>query len=168
MTILLDSATSPTKIIKTIFHWSASCETSDKTFSPHAHCLLRIFFNLSQQQAVVIASQLNSNQGNTGIYYGFIDLVNQVLNDFSFLKILLPNVIWLTQYGAFSRPRSFENLKLQDEFSQEYLNFNSLGQATEIYTEQVLTQAQVKELLGSAPLEPVDELLAELGHDNQN
>lgn len=162
-TKIITSTESGIKTIKTIFnwnaHWSAHWDEA-KRFS-HSHCLVRVYTELAADRAVVIASELYSNNTNIGISQDFEGLAQAISNKFaSFIRIPLSQVLWLKHYGRFSTPRSFENLDTRDQFSKMNLSWNEFvlegeGQETVVYGE-------ISDLTNWINLEPVEKVLIEL------
>lgn len=115
------------KTIKTIFDWEANWpEHWDKTKRhSHSHCLLRIYVDPTANQAVVIASELNSNRQNIDIGHDFEGLVKAIVRELGAeIDIPISQVIWIKHYGRFSEPLSYENLGMRDRFSKIDLLWN--------------------------------------------
>ncbi len=161
---IITSTADGIKTIKTIFYWEANWpEHWDETKRhSHSHCLLRIYVDVKANRAVVIASELYSNEPNIGISVDFEGLVKAVVEEFgATLGMSLSQVIWIQHYGRFGAPRSYENLNNRESFYQIKLPVvgeEITGELEETY----LFSTGVQELIGWTNIEPVEKVLLQL------
>lgn len=152
------------KTLKTIFSWEANWleHWDESKRHSYSHCLLRIYVDPAANRAVVIASELYSNDLNIGIGYDFEGLARAIVRQFGLeVGIPLSQTVWIKHYGRFSEPRSYENLGIRDRFSKIDLTWN--GKELEGKgKETVFRIALVQELIGWINLEPVEKVLVEL------
>jgi hypothetical protein len=157
MNAAITNTASSIKAIKMIFNWQSR-------EGLHCHCLLRIYIKQNLGRAVIIASELYSNRENTSLTHDLKGLANAIVHSLrTEISVPLSQVTWIVHYGDFSQPHSYENLSFPDEFSLVNLpgNGNELGEGEGEWI--VMKSAQLQELLGSINLEPVEQVLAELG-----
>jgi hypothetical protein len=152
------------EIIETIFHWTTK-PASNPNYSPNCHCLLRIFIYSNQNKAVIIASELFSNNSNIGVSSSYIDLAPKVIQDYPQLQ-QIANLIWLGHSGQFGQPLSWAHDLVKDSFYIVSLQFDSQGNAEEINDERYISKEQLRELLEGVSLEPAAIALLQLEHDN--
>jgi hypothetical protein len=152
------------EITKTIFHWTTK-PAANTNFSPNCHCLLRIFIYPNQNKAIVIASELFSNNSNIGVSPSYADLAQKVIQDYPQLKPIT-NLIWLGHSGQFSEPLSWAHDLVEENFYIVSIQFADWNNAKEINDERYLSSEQLQELLDRISLEPVVMTLKQLEHDN--
>jgi hypothetical protein len=154
------------EITKTIFHWHSTYQWEHASLSPDCHCLLRIYWLQNQTQAVVIASELHSNKGNTDVDSGYPDLVKSVIASFPLLGTILPKTTWLSHSGQFSVPLSWAESH-QRECSIEFaVQLEPNVESPLVEEVRYIEPGEVVKLLQGLSLEPVVEVLRQLQHDN--
>jgi hypothetical protein len=153
------------EIIQTIFQWHSTYQSPNPSRSSDCHCLLRIYLLNGRARAVIIASELYSNEKNVGIYRGFGDLATEVIARWSELKSILTQITWIAHTGQFCYPLSWAESHHEDRFDLISLQFNEEGQAEDA-DEEIIKKEKVIELLGGANLEPAVKVLQQLQHDN--
>lgn len=154
------------KTIKTIFDWEANWleHWDEGKRHSHSHCLLRIYVDVKANRAAVIASELNSNRQNIDIGHDFEGLARAVVREFrAILSIPLTQITWIQHYGRFSEPRSYENLGTPDEFSKIDLPWK--GKELKGKGKETVLDEEVENLLGWTNLQPVEQVLTELGRN---
>jgi hypothetical protein len=154
------------EITKAIFHWHSSKESEYPSLSPDCHCLLRIYWLDNKSKAVVIASELYSNEKNIGVCSSYSDLASAVITLFPQLQFILPQVIWLSHSGQFSVPMSWAESHQRECFRQFSVQFDREQHKSEVDELEILPQKKVIKLLDGANLEHAVEVLQQLQHDN--
>ncbi len=154
------------EIIETIFHWYSTYEWKHADKSPHCHCLLRIYWLDNKSKAVIIASELYSNEDNTDIWTSYSELVTEIIKQFSQLKEIIDNITWLTHSGQFSVPFSWAESHQKDCFRKFSVQLNKEEQKIKIDELEIIKDEEVIKLLNGASLEPTVEILQQLQHDN--
>jgi hypothetical protein len=152
------------EVIETIFYWTTK-PAANPSYSPNCHCLLRIFIYPNQNKAIVIASELFSNDSNIGVSPSYTDLAQKVIQDYPQLK-QIENLIWLGHSGQFGTYLSWAHHSVKENFYIVSLQFNSQGNAEEIDDERYISTEQLRELLEGVSLEPAVITLKQLEHDN--
>jgi hypothetical protein len=152
------------EVIETIFHWTTK-PAANPSYSPNCHCLLRIFIYPNQNKAIIIASELFSNDSNIGISPSYTDLASKVIQDYPQLQ-QITNLIWLGHSGQFGQPLSWAHDLVKESFYLLSLQFNSQNNAEEIDDEKYISTEQLREFLEGVSLEPVVITLKQLEHDN--
>jgi hypothetical protein len=141
-------------VVETIFEWDAKWSRFNR--ESRSHCLLRIFINAEDDQAVVIASELHSNYCNIGIGVDFRGLTQAVMGAFSSsLPIVESQVAWFEHYGIFSTSRSYEDRGTPETFVQlEWAPVVGEEIETKLYG------TEFKERYGWLELNPVEKILS--------
>lgn len=155
------------EVIKTIFHWYSTYKWEHYDISPNSHCLLRIYFFNNETEAVVIASELYSNDGNTDVYHGYPDLVKAAIGAIPVLGTILPQVIWTSHSGQFTAPLSWAESHQQDCFRRLAIQIDSTRDEVNVTETGILRKEEIVSLLKGANLEPAVEVLRQLQHDNK-
>ena len=161
------------RTIKTIFNWYCDEPVKDDESSPESHCLLRIYINESKEVAIIVLSELYSNRNSLDIEEGFISLAKNICQQ---IPEIIPyfseeKTIWLTHYGKFSEVSSYTTFYVEEEYCQKKLKSAPSHQLV-VGETIVLTPRQVREIFQEHNLkfpepESIDDILQELGHDNQ-
>lgn len=143
-----------TPVVETIFHWRSDDDS---------HCLLRIFVDEQNTNAVVVASIVHSNDAMPeDVSTDFEALAVAVQTKFS--SVLDPSnihhVTWLCHSGLFSVAYSYENITTPERFSRVVLPW-PLPHQIEPWSGQwrVLSAAEVEELTSKIELRPVADML---------
>lgn len=152
------------EVIETIFHWTTK-PAPNPNYSPNCHCLLRIFIYPNQNKAIVIASELFSNDSNIGVSPSYTDLAQKVIQDYPQLK-QIENLIWLGHSGQFGQPLSWAHSLVKESFYIVSIQFNDWNNAEEADDERYISTEQLQEFLEEINLSPVAITLKQLEHDN--
>jgi hypothetical protein len=83
-----------------------------------SHCLLRLHLDLSGKQALVLASELESNRKNIGLALGYESLAHSVAKRFAQHMSQVAQVLWLAHFGDFSVPHSYSELTGREDFCE--------------------------------------------------
>jgi hypothetical protein len=149
-----------------VFEWQAECSwhplplrsTPEPTTS---HCLLRIYLNTTEKKALVLASELHSNEQNISLTLGYSSLARAINECFSDEFSHLTEVLWLAHYGEFSVPHSYCELGRPQEFVLVDLPWPLPEQISDTYNMQPQSEEQWRELLlEHLPLSSVAQLEA--------
>lgn len=153
------------EITKCIFSWQALPAEHYPEIGTDCHCLLRIYHFETENRAVILASSLWSNHDNRGIWSDLNCFAQAVIAQFPDLKPIIPNSNWITHSGQFSYELTWTQTLHRDRFREFSVAFNDkdLVDTDELL---ILKQVEVRELIDQMPLEPVTEVLKQLGHDN--
>jgi hypothetical protein len=154
------------EVIKTIFHWHSTYKWERANLSPDCHCLLRIYFFNNETEAVVIASELYSNDANTDVYSGYQDLVKAVTHNYPQIGTILRNTIWLSHSGQFSVPLSWAESHQRQCFIEFSVQLESNIESLKAEDVRYVELSEVVKLLKGVNLEPAVEVLMQLEHDN--
>ncbi len=120
----------------------------------------------SAMPAVVIASELYSNEKNIGVCSSYSDLASAVITLFPELQAILPQVVWLSHSGQFSVPMSWAESHQSECFRVRSLQFTNEYFASRSGKSRIIQKEEVIKILGGANLEHVVEVLQQLQHDN--
>jgi hypothetical protein len=154
------------EVIKTIFHWHSTFKWEHYEISPNSHCLVRIYFLEEGQEAVVIASELYSNDNNIDLYHGYPDLVKDVIAAFLKLQGIGSHITWLAHSGQFSAPYSWAESHQSDSYTRLDVKQENETDLPKVEDLGTITGEEVIKLLKGANLEPAVEVLRQLQHDN--
>ena len=153
------------KITKCILQWQTQPAEHYPNIGVDCHCLLRIYDFEAENRAVVIASSLWSNSGNRGIWSELDSFAQAIVDRFPYLKPILPDCTFVTHSGQFSYQLTWSETFHRDHYRELSV---ALDKSERILVDElsIVKQPQIRELVNQMPIEPVTEVLKQLGHDN--
>ncbi|MER7164911.1 hypothetical protein ABT336_02380 [Micromonospora sp. NPDC000207] len=123
-----------------------------------AHCLVRLY--PSDGRVVAVASEISSNDDRYGIADDMSGVAAKALHLVQEQFNADPHSItWLTHHGAFSYYDAFD----PDTFTLIPLSWDGRCFQDNLEAHRLLTEGEVRGLLGGRNLEPVPRVLANLG-----
>ncbi len=154
-----------TRFVKTVFSWDSSSKAErGKLYSSHSHCLLRLFVDKEHQKAVVIASELATNQNNISVLSGVEDLIASVFKHYPQVQNAVPNITWIIHFGIFSfASANNREMEVNNEVYVQ-VNFDSINVAFPFKVShiKVIPVVQIADLIKPITLKSVVEELEEL------
>ncbi|MEM8832088.1 MAG: hypothetical protein AAGE96_22445 [Cyanobacteria bacterium P01_G01_bin.19] len=154
-------------VTKCILQWQTQPAEHYPNIGTDCHCLLRIYDFETENRAVIIASSLWSNNGNRGIWSELNSFAQAIVDRFPQLKPILPNCTFITHSGQFSYQLTWAETFHHDHFDTISITLNEREEVrVDEESETAIKVEQIREWLNQMPLEPVTEILKQLGHDN--
>ncbi|UQX02498.1 hypothetical protein [Streptomyces sp. RerS4] len=126
-----------------------------------AHALLRASYDPATRQAVAVVSELADNPDDRGITDDFASVATAALPVLrEGLSPDIAAITWIAHFGPFS----YVDPSGPETFTALTLTVTADGYRDDLQGDRRLTADEVTALLGGAPLAPVAEALAVLGH----
>ncbi|MFD2467682.1 hypothetical protein [Amycolatopsis silviterrae] len=125
-----------------------------------AHCLLRVHLP-GEGQATAVVSQVRSNSDDRGIGMFFPDVAGSALAALPPDAVGDPGtMVWIAHYGEFS---SYDSYAAPEVFVRVALGWDGTRFHGDLEGQDVLSREDADRLLAGVVLDPVPEVLGELG-----
>ncbi|MCN9241327.1 hypothetical protein NGF19_11090 [Streptomyces sp. RY43-2] len=126
-----------------------------------AHTLVRAVYDPATRRAVAIVSELASNPDDRGITDDFAGVADAVLPTLrQAFGSDLSRVEWIAHFGEFS----YHDPAGPETFTRIALTTGEAGHRDDLSGDQPLTTSDVEKLFQGLRLQPVNEVLARIGH----
>lgn len=125
-----------------------------------AHCLVRLFFWLTQPKALAVISEIESNPLGLELADDFPGVVDAVIRRFrTDIGSHTKHIVWVAHHGRFS---FFEVLD-QETFTIVDLKWKGESADCDLSDWRLLQASELLTILDGVELEPVQDVLRDLG-----